>query len=183
MTLQTSPGRHTSSMARAAVSPLENRQPRTSSVQSGRSYRVRAINGSGYWELRLQIEGHSLQVIMAEHSNLLRTPVASLLLGPGERADALLDVDQPPGSYWTFVSASGRSHVSLAVLLVDPAGGAAEWPGIPAGETSPPPPILSASGSERSLALLLNQPAEAQELLEASRTVRLHLTGTMKPYR
>ena len=110
-------------------------------VKAGGSARLRVINGSGNWALRLQIEGHVLPVLAADASPVgpQDPPLDYVLLGVGERMDILLTATETPGAYWIYLSSLSGDHVSHAVLLVEgePHQGMMTQP-VPSGPISPP---------------------------------------------
>ena len=69
-------------------------------IPSGGLLRLRLLNASNARIYRLALEGHRLVLIGTDGGGLANPePLDDLLLAPGERADVLVQGNQPPGSY------------------------------------------------------------------------------------
>ena len=69
-------------------------------IPSGGLLRLRLLNASNARIYRLALEGHSLVLIATDGGAIANPePLDELLLAPGERADVLVQGNQPPGSY------------------------------------------------------------------------------------
>ena len=63
-------------------------------VEAGKRYRVRTIQGSASWGLKVKVDGHGMDLIALDGVNAQRTPAAGFVLTPGERLDFILDANQ-----------------------------------------------------------------------------------------
>lgn len=71
------------------------------SIPQGGLLRLRLLNASASRFYRLQLEGHSFQLIATDGGAIAVAPVQlqELLLAPGERAEVLVQGNQQPGAY------------------------------------------------------------------------------------
>jgi FtsP/CotA-like multicopper oxidase with cupredoxin domain len=86
------------------------------SIPSGGLLRLRFLNASNARIYRLALEGHQL-VRIATDGGAVATPesLGELLLAPGERADVLVQGNQPPGTYRLLNLPYQRSrHMGIA---------------------------------------------------------------------
>ena len=160
-------------------------------VKAGGSARLRVINGSGNWALRLQIEGHVLSVLAADASPVApQDPLLDyVLLGVGERMDILLAATQTPGAYWIYLSSLAGDHVSHAILLVEEGGALQGRDGmtmqtVPPGPVNPPDVGGPETLVDQARALSAAPSAPPMPLLGSTGPVqrlRVNLTGHMMP--
>jgi L-ascorbate oxidase len=77
-------------------------------VTSGKTYRLRVINGGMLTYLTMQIQGHNMTIIAADGVPTDPLTVTSLDVNIGQRYDVLLTADAPPGNYWITVQPQYR---------------------------------------------------------------------------
>ncbi|KAK6196667.1 hypothetical protein LQW54_011318 [Pestalotiopsis sp. IQ-011] len=70
------------------------------SVTSGKSYRLRLVNGAINTMFRFSIDGHKLTVIGSDLVAIKPYVTDSINLGMGQRYDVIVTANQKPGNYW-----------------------------------------------------------------------------------
>lgn len=95
------------------------------SIPSGGMLRLRLLNASNARIYRLAMEGHKLQLIATDGGAIATPePLDELLLAPGERADVLVQGNQPSGSYRLLDLPYQRSgHMGMGVMESQAPGG------------------------------------------------------------
>ena len=85
----------------------------------GEVLRLRLMNLGAVYALRFRIDGHRFQVIQADGFDVTPYVTDAVTMGPGERFDLLVSLDQVPDSYWIRVETmenNGVHHGQLAIL-------------------------------------------------------------------
>lgn len=88
----------------------------TIGVQSGERIRLRLINAAAARIFQLSLAGHALQVIAFDGQAVEPHVVENLLLGPGMRADLVIDCMQAPGGRYLLGDIHRRSVGPVATL-------------------------------------------------------------------
>ena len=145
--------------------------PKTYEVEPGAQVRLRLINAGSDTPFRVALGGGRLTVVASDGFPVEPVTVDSILLGMGERYDALVQLPEP-GAFPLVAVAEGKRAQALAVLRSGPG-------------PSPSPDAKPAEldGKLLSLADLRATPEVALPRGEADRTYRLALTGDMATYR
>ena len=85
-------------------------------VRSGERLRLRLINAASARIFRLGLAGHTLNVIAFDGQAVEPHVVEALDLGPGMRADVVVDCMQPPGSNFALTDSFRRGAGTLATV-------------------------------------------------------------------
>ncbi len=141
--------------------------PETFKAQPGARIRLRIINAAGDTAFRFAIGGHTLVVTHSDGYPVVHSEGESVLLGMGERVDALVTVGD--GAFPVIAHAEGKADLAFAVLRT----GTGTSP-VPEKQLIPSGPILTSKlkASEESLI--------AERAVD--RELRLQLTGGMMGY-
>lgn len=147
--------------------------PPTMAVRSGKRVRLRVINAGGDSAFRLGVPG--LQMTLTHTDGLPVDPVTvdSVILGMGERVDAVITV--PDQTTSILAIPEGKAGIARAVLAVGPTGGAGRWPD-PAATAS----LLSSSPFDTAFASAVG--AERLSTRAPDVTHRLTLAGPTGKY-
>lgn len=137
-------------------------------VKKGETLRLRLINASSTYALRFQIDGHPLTVIATDGLPMKPVTVDNLLIGIGERYDALLEADQGGDRWIRAVTLDGNEI--LAVLRYPDASGAS-------------PEAKPVQWGPRALMPEEMRSREPVKLAAKPREIPLLLGGSMMPYR
>src|SRR5579862_2095058 len=88
-------------------------------VRSGARLRLRFINGSQQQVIAVKIEGLEVRVVAMDSAPAEPFPArnGALVLAPGGRADALIDVTSPPGGATQILLHDGQQARRVALLL------------------------------------------------------------------
>ena len=109
------------------------------SARSNERLRLRFINGSRRTVIALKLESVDVTVMAIDSQPAEPFPArnGALVLAPGSRVDAFVDVTAPPGSNLKILLHEGRQARTLGFIIVshDPPARAAPLP--------PPPPLAS----------------------------------------
>ncbi|WP_406864431.1 multicopper oxidase family protein [Streptomyces sp. HUAS MG47] len=143
--------------------------PQTFTAKPGDRIRLRIINAGGDTAFRVALGGHELTVTHTDGFPVTHARADALLLGMGERLDALVTVKS--GAFPLTALAEGKNRTALAVLRTS--GGAA--------------PTASARPKELDGKVLHGGQLKAAESVrlgsrEPDRTIELELTGSMDKY-
>lgn len=63
-------------------------------VQKGKRYRFRVISGAASWGIKVKVQGHDIDIIALDGSNVEATPAKGFVFTPGERVDFLLHANK-----------------------------------------------------------------------------------------
>lgn len=66
----------------------------------GKKHRIRVIDSQIDGWMRFSIDGHKLTVIEADFVPIVPYSAESIILGPGQRYDVIVEADQPVRNYW-----------------------------------------------------------------------------------
>jgi FtsP/CotA-like multicopper oxidase with cupredoxin domain len=144
--------------------------PTVFETKRGERVRLRLLNPSGATTFRFAIAGHRMDVVAADGQSVQPLTVDSLLIGMGERYDAIVAADQP--GVWTMMAVAVEANLLPARALLRYAD---------AGAATPPPANAVPEGLERGRALEL---ADLRALDNSAgrapdRTIDLALSGGM----
>jgi FtsP/CotA-like multicopper oxidase with cupredoxin domain len=144
--------------------------PEELAVIPGERVRLRMINAASDTAFRVALGGAELTVTHTDGRPVLPVETDAVLLGMGERYDALVTITDP-GVFALVASAEGKDGQAVALLR----SGAGE---------SPPPDVEPAELAGRLLTLddLEADPAVALDDSDPDRTYRVQLTGGMHSY-
>lgn len=141
----------------------------TLEVKQGETVRLRLINGSSTYALRVKIDGHPLRVIAADGMPVRPIEVDDLTLNVGERFDALMKADQDGGAFWIRAATLGGSG-GVAVLRYAGA--------------KPEPEPSPARWGPRTLTLdQIHAPGPVELPRDGVRDIPCRLGGSMMPFR
>ena len=101
--------------------------PSVVEVRSGERVRLRLINPSGATVFRVALGGHRLTVTHSDGRPVQPIEVDALLIGPGERYDAVVEATNP--GIWNLVAASVNAGPGAARALLRYAGVTGAVPG------------------------------------------------------
>jgi FtsP/CotA-like multicopper oxidase with cupredoxin domain/ABC-type lipoprotein export system ATPase subunit len=88
-------------------------------VKAGEVWRIRIINAGAVYAMRFRIDGHRMQVISVDGSNVEPYACDAVSMGPGERFDVLVKFDNPTLSWMrieTLEQGQSVLHGQVAVL-------------------------------------------------------------------
>ncbi|UFU15965.1 multicopper oxidase family protein (plasmid) [Curtobacterium sp. C1] len=143
--------------------------PQTFSTKPGKRIRLRIINAGGDTAFRLTVQNHPLTVTHTDGYPVKHQLTDAILLGMGERYDALVTVQD--GAFAVIAEAVGKNDRAVAVLRSNP---------------SARTPILSDAQPEGTRTLNALQLHAASDVnldsKRVDRTVDLALTGGMSRY-
>jgi FtsP/CotA-like multicopper oxidase with cupredoxin domain len=144
--------------------------PEELAVTPGERVRLRMINAASDTAFRVALGGAELTVTHTDGRPVLPVETDAVLLGMGERYDALVTLTDP-GVFALVASAEGKDGQAVALLR----SGAGE---------SPPPDVEPAELTGRLLTLddLEADPAVALDDSDPDRTYQVQLTGGMHSY-
>lgn len=145
--------------------------PATYAVEPGEQVRLRFINAASDTPFRVAVGGSRLTVVASDGFPVEPVTVDAILLGMGERYDALVTVPRS-GVFPVVAAAEGKKAQALAVLRSGP--GAAPMPDVKPAELR---------GKLLALTDLRAASRVALPRGDADRTYRLALTGDMATYR
>ncbi|HEU4542762.1 MAG TPA: multicopper oxidase family protein [Jiangellaceae bacterium] len=139
-------------------------------IEPGERVRLRMINAASDTAFRVAVGGAQLEVTHTDGRPVLPVDTDAVLLGMGERYDAVVTVTGP-GVFPLVASAEGKDGQAMALLRTGP------------GE-SPPPDVEPSELTGRLLTLddLQADPAVSLGDSEPDRTYRVQLTGGMHSY-
>ena len=72
-------------------------KPHVITVQKGKRYRFRTIQGAASWGMKVEPLSHPIEIIAVDGAETERTPAKGYIFTPGERVDFLLNANQPVG--------------------------------------------------------------------------------------
>jgi len=144
--------------------------PATFHARPGTRVRLRIVNAGGDTAFRVALGGHRLRVTHADGLPVRPVDTDALLLGMGERYDALVTLDD--GVFPLVAVAEGKKHAALG--LVRTGGGAAPSPGVRPAELD-----------RHLLGYHQLRPDDSVRLARRTpdRTIELRLGGSMATYR
>lgn len=146
------------------------RDPQTFDVRAGQRIRLRVINAAADTAFRFAVQDHAMQVTHTDGFPVNPAPADAVLVGMGERFDALLTVEGA-GAYAVVAAAEGKSNLARAILR--------------SGTGDAPPPEFEPPNLNGNLVQLANlSPAEAVRLPDKApdRSTDVVLGGDMRSY-
>lgn len=146
------------------------RDPAVFTGTPGQRIRLRIINAGSDTAFRLAIGGHPLTVTHTDGYPVQHTKTANILIGMGERYDALITLGD--GVFPMVAAAEGKQARGFA--LIRTGSGPAPAPDVSAPELASNPVMTAAA--------LTADPAVALEAKTPDRTITLALTGDMAGY-
>jgi L-ascorbate oxidase len=147
------------------------------SVEAGKTYRLRLINSAQLVMVNFAIANHSLTIVQVEGTNVDAFTVRSIDIAPGQRYDVLVTMDQTPGSYLIETKVRERNIPVLGHAILQYAESTLQMP-----QESPSHPDWNDTmyGIQRELALKTSNVADHPEAvaLNATDITRYVLVGT-----
>ena len=151
-----------------------------STVEEGKTYRLRIINSAQLVMMNFAITSHNMTIVQVEGTNVKPVVVESLDIAPGQRYDVLVSADQEPGSYWIETTVRERDMplvVGRAILHYSSSNTNVTEP-----EASPSHPVWnnSAHGIDQDSSLFTLDPSKHPEIvaLNATDVTRYVIVGT-----
>lgn len=144
--------------------------PQTFQVKKGQRVRLRVINAASDTAFRFAVQDHALQVTHTDGFAVEAAPADAVLVGMGERFDAVLEV-AGDGPYAVVAAAEGKSNLARANLRTG------------TGEAAPPEFLPSnLNGNLVQLAALSGAPGGRLAEKKPDRVHDLRLGGNMQRY-
>ncbi|KAI9702704.1 MAG: hypothetical protein M1820_006088 [Bogoriella megaspora] len=125
-------------------------------LNSGKKHRLRLINTSVDAQLRVALEGHTMEVIAADFVPVTNYTTDHLLIGIGQRYDVIITADQTPGDYWFYANAAGDCASSTAQNGLSIFSYSNTTAGTPTGPTTTALPTNGCQGEEISPYVAIN---------------------------
>lgn len=94
-----------------------------SSIESGKSYRYRLVNGAMDTMFRFMVDNHTMTVIASDLVPIVPFETTSLNIAIGQRYDVIITANQDPGNYWmraipqTACSATNEMTLNIKAVL------------------------------------------------------------------
>ena len=82
-------------------------------VDEGKTYRLRIINSAQLVMMNFAIASHNLTIVQVEGTSVKPFEVETLDIAPGQRFDVLVTADQEPGTYWIETTVRERDIPTL----------------------------------------------------------------------